>query len=33
VRRQFFKPGFVVMMKAAFIVINKDRSGDMHGVD
>jgi len=27
------KPDFVIVVQARFIVINKDRGGDMHGVD
>ena len=31
--RQFFKPNLVIVVEPRFIVINKDRSGDVHGVD
>jgi hypothetical protein len=33
VRRQFFQPDLVIVMEARFIVINKHRGGDVHGVD
>ena len=32
-RRQFFQPDLIVMVEAAFIVVNKDTGGDIHGVD
>ena len=31
--RESFQPNFVIVMKSGFIVINKDRSGDVHGID
>ena len=30
---QFLQPEFIVVMKAGFIVINKDRGRNMHGID
>ena len=33
VRREFFQPDFVIMMKSQFIVIDKHRGGYVHGVD
>ena len=31
--RQFFQPDLVIVMESRFIVINKHRGGDVHGVD
>jgi len=33
VRREFFQPDLVIVMESRFIVINKHRGGDVHGVD
>lgn len=33
VRREFFQPDLVIVMESRFIVINKHRAGDVHGVD
>ncbi len=33
VRREFFQPELVIVMESRFIVINKHRGGDVHGVD
>ena len=33
VRREFFQPDLVIVMESGFIVINKHRGGDVHGVD
>ena len=33
VRREFFQPDLVVVMKAALVVVDEDRRGDVHGVD
>src|SRR5262245_62365495 len=33
VGRQFFQPDAVIVMKAGFIIVDKDRCGDVHGID
>ena len=33
VRREFFKPRFVIVVQAAFVVVDEHRGGDMHGID
>ena len=33
VRRQFFQPQLIIVMKAGFIVVDEYRSRDVHGVD
>ena len=33
VRRQFFQPQLIIVMKARFVVVDEYRSGDVHGVD
>jgi hypothetical protein len=32
-RREFFQPDLIIVMESRFIVINKHRGGDVHGVD
>jgi hypothetical protein len=33
VRRQLFQPQLIVAMKIGFVVVDEDRSGNVHGVD
>ena len=30
--RELFEPGFVIVMQSAFVVIDEDRRGDVHGI-
>src|SRR5262249_29805235 len=32
-RREAFKEDFIIVMQTAFVVIDEDRSGDMHSID
>ncbi len=31
--RQFFQPNLIIMVKPALVIVDEDRSSDVHGVD